>query len=191
MLQSLRIDRAVERAPAEATIVSLLFAALAVATTALVIYGAYFGLITALILRSLFFSLVSARYERGSILLTSNKSYGEWGQIFGEHTLAAAILDRLLHHSTTINIRGDSYRLKERRKAGLPFTREQRTTIITGILCSVLILVVLQLWLFTATMNAYLGGDEAVIWPAAAASTACFVLNVGLLRYLYRIEKAR
>ena len=60
MLQSLRIDRAVERAPAEAAIVSLLFAALAVATTALVIYGAYFGLITALILRSLFFSLVSA-----------------------------------------------------------------------------------------------------------------------------------
>lgn len=68
---------------------------------------------------TLFFQLVSARYERGSILLTSNKSYGEWGHIFGEHTLAAAILDRLLHHSTTINIRGESYRLKERRKAGL------------------------------------------------------------------------
>lgn len=68
---------------------------------------------------TLFFQLVSARYERGSILLTSNKSYGEWGQIFGEHTLATAILDRLLHHSTTINIRGESYRLKERRKAGL------------------------------------------------------------------------
>ena len=68
---------------------------------------------------TLFFQLVSARYERGSILLTSNKSYGEWGQIFGEHTLAAAILDRLLHHSTTINIQGESYRLKERRKAGL------------------------------------------------------------------------
>jgi DNA replication protein DnaC len=68
---------------------------------------------------TLFFQLVSARYERGSILLTSNKSYGEWGQIFGEHTLATAILDRLLHHSTTVNIRGESYRLKERRKAGL------------------------------------------------------------------------
>jgi DNA replication protein DnaC len=68
---------------------------------------------------TLFFQLVSARYERGSILLTSNKSYGEWGHIFGEHTLATAILDRLLHHSTTINIRGESYRLKERRKAGL------------------------------------------------------------------------
>jgi DNA replication protein DnaC len=68
---------------------------------------------------TIFFQLVSARYERGSNLLTSNKSYGEWGSIFGEVTLASAILDRLLHHSTTINIRGESYRLKERRKAGL------------------------------------------------------------------------
>jgi IstB-like ATP binding protein len=62
---------------------------------------------------------VSARYERGSIILTSNKSYGEWGSIFGDPIIATAILDRLLHHSTTINIRGESYRLKERRKAGL------------------------------------------------------------------------
>jgi DNA replication protein DnaC len=68
---------------------------------------------------TIFFQLISARYERGSIVLTSNKSYGDWGEIFGELTLAAAILDRLLHHSTTINIRGESYRLKERRKAGL------------------------------------------------------------------------
>lgn len=68
---------------------------------------------------TLFFQLVSARYERGSIILTSNKSYGEWGSIFGDPIIATAILDRLLHHSTTINIRGDSYRLKERRKAGL------------------------------------------------------------------------
>jgi DNA replication protein DnaC len=68
---------------------------------------------------TLFFPLISARYERGSIVLTSNKSYGDWGEIFGELTLASAILDRLLHHSTTINIRGESYRLKERRKAGL------------------------------------------------------------------------
>lgn len=68
---------------------------------------------------TIFFQLVSARYERGSIVLTSNKSYGEWGTIFGEVTLASAILDRLLHHSTTLNIRGESYRLKERRKAGL------------------------------------------------------------------------
>ena len=68
---------------------------------------------------TIFFQLISARYERGSIVLTSNKSYGDWGEIFGELTLASAILDRLLHHSTTINIRGESYRLKERRKAGL------------------------------------------------------------------------
>ena len=68
---------------------------------------------------TIFFQVVSARYERGSILVTSNKSYGDWGTIFGEHTLASAILDRLLHHSTTLNIRGESYRLRERRKAGL------------------------------------------------------------------------
>lgn len=68
---------------------------------------------------TIFFQLVSARYERGSILLTSNKSYADWGHIFGETTIAAAILDRLLHHATTVNIRGESYRLKERRRAGL------------------------------------------------------------------------
>jgi DNA replication protein DnaC len=68
---------------------------------------------------TIFFQLVSARYEKGSIILTSNKSYGEWGSIFGDPIVATAILDRLLHHSTTVNIRGESYRLKERRKAGL------------------------------------------------------------------------
>jgi hypothetical protein len=68
------------------------------------------------------------------------------------------------------------------------FTREQRITVVHGILCLVLVLVILQLWLLTATMNAYLGGDEQVIWPAALASVACLGLNVGLLRYLYRID---
>lgn len=68
---------------------------------------------------TIFFQLVSARYERGSILLTSNKSFGEWGSVFGDPIIATAILDRLLHHATTVNIRGESYRLKERRKAGL------------------------------------------------------------------------
>jgi DNA replication protein DnaC len=68
---------------------------------------------------TILFQLVSARYLKGSIILTSNKSYGEWGSVFGDPVLASAILDRLLHHSTTINIRGESYRLKERRKAGL------------------------------------------------------------------------
>ena len=72
-----------------------------------------------------------------------------------------------------------------------PFTREQRTTIIYGMLAFILILVILQLWLLTATMNAYLGGDEAVIWPAAAASMFCLLLNAGLLRYLYYIERVR
>jgi hypothetical protein len=67
-------------------------------------------------------------------------------------------------------------------------TRPQKTTIVYGILSVVLILVVLQLWLLTATMNAYLGGDDSVIWPAAAASLVCFGLNAGLLRYLYIME---
>ena len=72
-----------------------------------------------------------------------------------------------------------------------PFTRQQRTTIVQGMLAFVVMLVVLQLWLLTATMNAYLGGDESVIWPAAAASALCLVLNVGLLRYLYLINRNR
>jgi hypothetical protein len=55
----------------------------------------------------------------GGIILTSNRSYGEWGEIFADQVLAAAILDRLLHFSTTINIRGQSYRLREKRKSGL------------------------------------------------------------------------
>ncbi|PTQ55019.1 MAG: Mobile element protein [Candidatus Carbobacillus altaicus] len=65
-----------------------------------------------------FFQIVSERYEKGSILLTSNKSYGSWGEIFGDNVLATAILDRLLHHSSTINIKGESYRIKEKKKAG-------------------------------------------------------------------------
>jgi len=69
------------------------------------------------------------------------------------------------------------------------FTREQKTTIVYGILCVVIVLVVLQLWLLVATMNAYLGGDNAVIWPALAASLICLFLNLGLLRYLYAIER--
>ena len=71
------------------------------------------------------------------------------------------------------------------------FTREQRTTIVYGMLAFVLILVILQLWLLTATMNAWLGGDEIVIWPAAIASALCLMLNLGLLRYLYRMERER
>ena len=72
-----------------------------------------------------------------------------------------------------------------------PFSRDQRTTIVYGMLVFCLILVILQLWLLTATMNAYLGGDDGVVWPAAAASALCFALNAGLLIYLRRLEKAR
>jgi hypothetical protein len=72
-----------------------------------------------------------------------------------------------------------------------PFTRQQRTTVLNGMLAFVLMLVLLQLWLLTATMNAYLGGDESVIWPAAGASLVCLLLNLGLLRYLYHIERVR
>ena len=72
-----------------------------------------------------------------------------------------------------------------------PFTRDQRTTVIYGMLSFVLILVILQLWLLTATMNAYLGGDTSVIWPAAGASLACLLLNVGLLLYLRRLDHVR
>ena len=72
-----------------------------------------------------------------------------------------------------------------------PFSRRQRMTILSGMLAFVVILVVLQLWLLTATMNAYLGGDQSVIWPAAGVSLACLLLNAGLLRYLYRIERTR
>ncbi len=65
------------------------------------------------------FQLVSRRYQKTSLIITSNKSYGDWGEIFADQVLASAILDRVLHHSTTINIRGQSYRLREKRQAGI------------------------------------------------------------------------
>jgi DNA replication protein DnaC len=67
----------------------------------------------------LFFQLVSRRYERGAMLITSNRAVGEWGTVFGDAVVATAILDRLLHHSHVITIRGDSYRLREKRRAGI------------------------------------------------------------------------
>ena len=75
---------------------------------------------------NLFFQLVSRRYERGPLILTSNQSLGSWGDVFGDRVMATAILDRLLHHAITINIRGNSYRLKDKLKAGL--VREAETT---------------------------------------------------------------
>lgn len=67
----------------------------------------------------LFFQLVARRYERTSTLITTNQLVTQWGTVFGDEVLAAAILDRLLHHSHTLLIQGDSYRLKQKRKAGL------------------------------------------------------------------------
>ncbi len=74
------------------------------------------------------FQLVSRRYERGSILLTSNRAVSEWGDVFSDPVVATAILDRLLHHSHVITIRGESYRLKEKRRAGLLTASKQRDT---------------------------------------------------------------
>ena len=68
---------------------------------------------------NLFFQLISRRYERGPMILTSNQSFGAWGDVFGDRVIATAILDRVLHHATTINVRGNSYRLKDKLKAGL------------------------------------------------------------------------
>ena len=65
------------------------------------------------------FRLLNRRYEKVSLIITSNKSFVDWGELFNDQVLATAILDRLLHHCTTINIKGESYRLKEKRKAGL------------------------------------------------------------------------
>jgi DNA replication protein DnaC len=68
---------------------------------------------------NLFFQLVARRYERGSILLTTNQPPTDWGQVFGDETIAAAVLDRLLHHSHTLVVKGESYRLKAKKRAGL------------------------------------------------------------------------
>jgi DNA replication protein DnaC len=63
---------------------------------------------------NLFFQLVSARYERASLIVTSNKPFGRWGEVFGDPVVAAAMIDRLVHHADVISLKGDSYRLKDR-----------------------------------------------------------------------------
>lgn len=68
-------------------------------------------------------------------------------------------------------------------------SRQQKMTIVFGILSIVIMIVVLQLWLLTATMNAFLAGQERVIVPAAVASIICFALNAGLLSYIYKMER--
>ena len=67
----------------------------------------------------LFFQPVSHPYEKGAMILTSSRSFSQWNEIFGDPVIATAIFDRLLHHSSPINIKGNSYRLKEKVKAGL------------------------------------------------------------------------
>ena len=76
---------------------------------------------------SLFFRLLVRRYERGSLIVTSNKSFADWGEVFNDHVLATAILDRLLRHTTTVNTKGESYRLREKKKAGLLGRRSAQT----------------------------------------------------------------
>ena len=65
---------------------------------------------------NVFFQFVSSRYEKHSTIYTSNKSFSEWGEIPGDSVMASAVFDRILHHGIVVNIRGDSYRLKERKK---------------------------------------------------------------------------
>jgi hypothetical protein len=69
------------------------------------------------------------------------------------------------------------------------FPRAQRMTIVNGMLVFVMLIIILQLWLLTATMNAYLGGDTEIVFPAAVASLVCLALNAGLLWYLYALER--
>ena len=68
---------------------------------------------------NLFFQLVSRRYERGSMLITTNQTITQWGHVFGDEVIAAAVLDRVLHHSHVLVIQGDSFRLRQKKRAGL------------------------------------------------------------------------
>jgi DNA replication protein DnaC len=69
---------------------------------------------------NLFFQLVSARYERASVIVTSNKAFGRWGEVFGDAAVAGAMIDRLVHHASVVNLKGDSYRLKDRDLGRVP-----------------------------------------------------------------------
>src|SRR3954452_18185065 len=71
---------------------------------------------------NLFFQLVSSRYERASLIVTSNKVFGRWGEVFGDDVVAAAMIDRLVHHAEVIALKGDSYRLKDRDLGRIPTT---------------------------------------------------------------------
>jgi len=67
---------------------------------------------------NLFFQLVSSRYERGSVIVTSNKPFIAWGEIFGDPVVAAAMIDRLIHHAEILSLKGDSYRLRDKKLIG-------------------------------------------------------------------------
>src|SRR5688572_30568228 len=69
---------------------------------------------------NLFFQLVSSRYERASVIVTSNKPFGRWGEVFGDQTVAAAMIDRLVHHADVVSLKGDSYRLRDRDLGRVP-----------------------------------------------------------------------
>jgi len=69
---------------------------------------------------NLFFQLVSSRYERASLIVTSNKPFGRWGEVFGDDVVAAAMIDRLVHHAEVVSLKGDSYRLKDRDLGRVP-----------------------------------------------------------------------
>ena len=69
---------------------------------------------------NLFFQLVASRYERASVIVTSNKQFGRWGEVFGDAVVAAAMIDRLVHHAEVVSLKGDSYRLKDRDLGRVP-----------------------------------------------------------------------
>ena len=76
---------------------------------------------------NLFFQLISARYERASVIVTSNKPFGRWGETFGDDTVAAAMIDRLVHHAEVVALKGDSYRLKDRDLGRVPGSTTEET----------------------------------------------------------------
>ena len=75
---------------------------------------------------NLFFQLISKWYEKSSLIVTSNKPFKDWGQLFADDVVASAILDRILHHCTVINIKGESYRIKDRKRVGLVKNEENQ-----------------------------------------------------------------
>ena len=77
---------------------------------------------------NLFFQLVSSRYERASVIVTSNKAFSRWGEVFGDDVVAAAMIDRLVHHAEVVNLKGDSYRLKGRDIGRVPTTNDETVT---------------------------------------------------------------